>query len=81
MTPKSANLVRCSWPSNPLAIRYHDEEWGSPQHDDQILFEFLILEGAQAGLSWDTILQKRENYRAALDGFNPDGSFATIAAN
>ena len=72
MTPKSANLIRCSWPSNPLAIRYHDEEWGSPQHDDQILFEFLILEGAQAGLSWDTILQKRENYRAALDGFNPE---------
>lgn len=71
MTPKSAHLTRCLWPSNPLAIRYHDEEWGSPQHDDRILFEFLILEGAQAGLSWDTILQKRENYRVALDGFNP----------
>src|SRR6202795_2356967 len=72
MKPKPSNLVRCSWPSNPLAIRYHDEEWGSPQHDDRILFEFLILEGAQAGLSWDTVLQKRENYRAALDGFNPE---------
>ena len=71
MKPKSSNLVRCSWPSNPLSIRYHDEEWGLPQHDDRVLFEFLILEGAQAGLSWDTVLQKRENYRAAFDGFNP----------
>jgi DNA-3-methyladenine glycosylase I len=71
MTPKSSNLIRCTWPSNPLSIRYHDEEWGWPQHDDRILFEFLILEGAQAGLSWDTVLQKRENYRAAFDGFNP----------
>ena len=65
------NLVRCSWPSNPLAIRYHDEEWGTPNHDDRTLFEFLILEGAQAGLSWDTILQKRENYRKAFDRFDP----------
>ena len=71
MKPKSSDLVRCSWPSNPLSIRYHDEEWGLPQHDDRVLFEFLILEGAQAGLSWDTVLQKRENYRAAFDGFNP----------
>ena len=71
MKAKSANLTRCSWPSNPLSIRYHDEEWGLPQHDDRVLFEFLILEGAQAGLSWDTVLQKRENYRAAFDGFNP----------
>ena len=71
MKPKSSDLIRCSWPSNPLSIRYHDEEWGLPQHDDQVLFEFLILEGAQAGLSWDTVLQKRENYRAAFDGFNP----------
>ena len=62
--------VRCKWPSNELAIRYHDEEWGVPQHDDRVLFEFLILEGAQAGLSWDTILKKRENYRAALHGFD-----------
>ncbi len=71
MKPKSPTLVRCAWPSNPLSIRYHDGEWGLPQHDDQVLFEFLILEGAQAGLSWDTVLQKRENYRAAFDGFNP----------
>jgi DNA-3-methyladenine glycosylase I len=68
---KSKELIRCSWPSNPLSIRYHDEEWGLPQHDDRVLFEFLILEGAQAGLSWDTILQKRGNYRVALDGFDP----------
>ncbi len=53
-------------------IRYHDEEWGVPVHDDDKLFEFLILEGAQAGLSWETILQKRENYRAAFDGFNAE---------
>ena len=68
--PKSP--TRCSWPQNDLSIRYHDDEWGVPSHDDRHLFEFLILEGAQAGLSWDTILQKRENYRAALDGFNPE---------
>jgi DNA-3-methyladenine glycosylase I len=65
------NLVRCTWASNDLSIPYHDREWGVPQHDDQVLLEFLILEGAQAGLSWDTILRKRENYRAAFDGFNP----------
>jgi DNA-3-methyladenine glycosylase I len=70
MKPKSSEIIRCNWARNPLAIRYHDEEWGVPQHDDRILFEFLILEGAQAGLSWDTILAKRENYRAAFDGFN-----------
>ncbi len=64
-------LIRCSWANNDLAMRYHDEEWGVPTHDDRKLFEFLILEGAQAGLSWDTILKKRENYRAALDGFDP----------
>ncbi len=63
--------VRCGWAKNDLAIRYHDEEWGVPVHDDGTLFEFLILEGAQAGLSWDTILQKRENYRAAFAGFDP----------
>jgi DNA-3-methyladenine glycosylase I len=63
-------LVRCTWPSDDLSILYHDREWGVPQHDDRVLFEFLILEGAQAGLSWDTILRKRENYRAALDGFD-----------
>ncbi len=71
MKPKTSNLIRCSWPGNPLSIRYHDEEWGVPHHDDQVLFEFLILEGAQAGLSWDTVLQKRENYRAAFDSFDP----------
>ncbi len=64
------NITRCEWPSNDLAILYHDREWGVPQHDDRVLFEFLILEGAQAGLSWDTILKKRENYRAAFDGFD-----------
>ncbi len=64
-------LIRCTWASNDLSIQYHDREWGVPQHDDRVLFEFLILEGAQAGLSWDTILRKRENYRAAFDGFDP----------
>src|SRR5688500_7427020 len=63
-------MKRCTWPSNELSIAYHDTEWGVPQHDDQKLFEFLILEGAQAGLSWDTILRKRENYREAFDGFD-----------
>jgi DNA-3-methyladenine glycosylase I len=63
-------LKRCRWPSNPLAIRYHDREWGVPVRNDRKLFEFLILEGAQAGLSWDTILAKRENYRKAFDGFD-----------
>jgi DNA-3-methyladenine glycosylase I len=63
-------LKRCGWARNDLAIAYHDKEWGTPVHDDQVLFEFLILEGAQAGLSWDTILQKRENYRAAFDRFS-----------
>jgi DNA-3-methyladenine glycosylase I len=63
--------VRCAWARSDLMIRYHDEEWGRPVHDDHKLFEFLILEGAQAGLSWETILNKRENYRAAFDGFDP----------
>ena len=63
-------MKRCNWPTNELSIRYHDEEWGKPLHDDRGLFEFLILEGAQAGLSWDTILRKRENYRKAFDGFD-----------
>src|SRR5476651_333903 len=63
--------IRCRWPSNPLSIAYHDKEWGVPVHNDRTLFEFLILEGAQAGLSWDTILAKRENYRRAFDGFDP----------
>ena len=64
--------MRCDWAKNDLAIHYHDTEWGVPQHDDQKLFEFLILEGAQAGLSWDTILRKRENYRAAFDSFEAE---------
>jgi DNA-3-methyladenine glycosylase I len=71
MQPKARNVVRCRWATNDLAILYHDREWGVPQHDDRVLFEFLILEGAQAGLSWDTILQKRDQYRAAFDGFHP----------
>ncbi len=65
------SLVRCAWAQSELMIRYHDEEWGVPLHDDGKLFEFLILEGAQAGLSWETILKKRENYRAAFDGLDP----------
>lgn len=63
--------IRCDWARNEPAITYHDREWGVPCHDDRVLFEFLVLEGAQAGLSWDTILKKRENYRAAFDGFDP----------
>jgi DNA-3-methyladenine glycosylase I len=66
----SQPLVRCDWALTELMIRYHDEEWGVPVHDDRRLFEFLILEGAQAGLSWETILNKRENYRATFDGFD-----------
>ena len=62
--------MRCDWAKNDLAVSYHDAEWGVPQHEDQKLFEFLVLEGAQAGLSWDTILRKRENYRAAFDNFD-----------
>jgi DNA-3-methyladenine glycosylase I len=69
---QNTKMKRCTWPTNELAIRYHDEEWGTPLHDDRGLFEFLILEGAQAGLSWDTILRKRENYRKAFDAFDPN---------
>ena len=65
-------MPRCAWATTEPAITYHDKEWGVPVHDDRVLFEFLILEGAQAGLSWNTILKKRENYRKALDGFRPD---------
>ena len=65
-------MLRCAWATTEPAITYHDEEWGVPVHDDRVLFEFLILEGAQAGLSWNTILKKRENYRKALDGFRPE---------
>jgi len=63
-------VVRCAWARDPLTIEYHDLEWGVPLHDDRALFEFLILEGAQAGLSWSTILKKRPAYRAAFDGFD-----------
>src|SRR5258708_6229441 len=63
-------IIRCDWARNDLAILYHDLEWGVPQHDDRVLFEFLVLEGAQAGLSWDTILRKRDNYRTAFDDFD-----------
>jgi len=62
---------RCHWARTDLAIAYHDDEWGVPVHDDRRLFEFLLLEGAQAGLSWETILKKRENYRRAFDNFDP----------
>jgi DNA-3-methyladenine glycosylase I len=62
--------IRCAWARNEWAIRYHDEEWGVPVHDDRTLFEFLILEGAQAGLSWDTILKKRAHYRKVFDNFD-----------
>lgn len=64
-------MKRCSWASNELNIPYHDTEWGVPVHDERTLFEFLILEGAQAGLSWDTILRKRNAYREAFDDFEP----------
>jgi DNA-3-methyladenine glycosylase I len=66
------SLKRCAWAGDaPLMQAYHDTEWGVPQHDDRVLFEFLVLEGAQAGLSWSTILNKRENYRRAFAGFDP----------
>ncbi|MEA2205432.1 MAG: DNA-3-methyladenine glycosylase [Blastocatellia bacterium] len=64
-------MHRCGWAKTDLSIDYHDQEWGVPQHDDRVLFEFLILEGAQAGLSWETILRKRENYRQAFANFDP----------
>jgi DNA-3-methyladenine glycosylase I len=64
-------MQRCAWAKTPLGIAYHDKEWGVPVHDDRVLFEFLILEGAQAGLAWETILQKREGYRKAFAGFDP----------
>jgi DNA-3-methyladenine glycosylase I len=73
-TPKLSRR-RCHWAQSDLMIRYHDEEWGVPVHDDRRLFEFLILEGAQAGLSWETVLRKRERYREVFDGFDA----ATIA--
>jgi DNA-3-methyladenine glycosylase I len=72
MTESQQNTrVRCPWAKNELNISYHDEEWGVPVHDEHTWFEFLILEGAQAGLSWDTILKKRARYREVLDAFDP----------
>ncbi len=64
-------MIRCGWATTELSIAYHDQEWGVPLHDDRALFELLTLEGAQAGLSWETILKKRDNYREAFDGFDP----------
>ncbi|HEV2181030.1 MAG TPA: DNA-3-methyladenine glycosylase I [Gemmatimonadaceae bacterium] len=64
--------TRCAWATTPLGIAYHDAEWGVPVHDDRTLLEFLVLEGAQAGLSWETILRKRDRYREAFDGFAPE---------
>ena len=82
------NRIRCPWPTKPSDIAYHDSEWGVPVHDDRHLFEMLILEGAQAGLSWSTILAKRENYREAFDDFDVDriarytpGKVAQLLAN
>lgn len=67
---RNPNMYRCDWARTDLSILYHDQEWGVPQHDDRVLFEFLVLEGAQAGLSWETILKKRENYRRAFNNFD-----------
>ncbi|MDP9147643.1 MAG: DNA-3-methyladenine glycosylase I [Acidobacteriota bacterium] len=69
--PRSPARIRCHWPQNDLSIAYHDDEWGVPVHDDRTLFEFLILEGAQAGLSWDTVLKKRAQYRRQFARFDP----------
>ena len=75
MAGTESPIVRCAWARTPLSIAYHDREWAVPVHDDRVLFEFLTLEGAQAGLSWETILNKREAYRRAFAGFDP----ATVA--
>src|SRR5947209_26700 len=71
MTESVQTETRCGWSASDLMRRYHDEEWGVPLHDEQRLFEAIVLDGAQAGLSWETILRKRENYRVAFDGFDP----------
>jgi len=68
----STTMVRCAWAKTPRYEIYHDTEWGVPLHDDRLLFEFLVLEGAQAGLSWETILNKRDNYRKAFENFEPE---------
>lgn len=65
-------IQRCAWPTDPLMQKYHDEEWGVPLHDDRKLFEFMVLDAFQAGLSWKTVLHKRENFRRALDNFDPE---------
>ena len=86
MSIPDKKLTRCTWASNEVNSKYHDQEWGKPVHDDRLWFEFLILEGAQAGLSWDTILQKREHYRDVFCGFDAakvarfDGKKARAAA-
>ncbi len=67
-----SDVIRCPWPTHDLYIKYHDEEWGVPVHDDRLWFEHILLDGAQAGLSWSTILKKRENYREAFDNFEPE---------
>jgi DNA-3-methyladenine glycosylase I len=72
MRSRQIERARCSWANNEVNIAYHDEEWGVPVHDEHTWFEFLILEGAQAGLSWDTILRKRARYREVFDGFDPE---------
>lgn len=69
---EDAEVARCAWPTDPLTLAYHDLEWGVPLHDDRKLFEFLVLESFQAGLSWLTILRKRENFRRAFDAFDPE---------
>ena len=69
--PTEHKVIRCPWAKNAVNIPYHDQEWGMPLHDERKLFEFLVLEGAQAGLSWDTILRKRERYREMFDEFDP----------
>jgi len=71
MMASAVRTQRCPWAKTPAMMEYHDREWGVPVHDDRLLFEFLILEGAQAGLSWETILNKRQNYRRAFDQFDP----------
>jgi DNA-3-methyladenine glycosylase I len=72
MEKRSTQICRCHWATSPLNIPYHDEEWGVPVHDECLWFEFLILEGAQAGLSWDIILKKRQRYRELFDAFDPE---------
>ena len=72
MTRDDTNAIRCPWAKSEINIPYHDAEWGVPVHDERTLFEFLVLEGAQAGLSWDTVLRKRERYREVFSNFNPE---------